>query len=445
MKNITSILCAFMLLCASFFAFSAFSQTTEKGYNIVYKTQNSNDKYLYLTGIYGNVPYVVDSAKYSKKGYLFSHSKQILPDGFYYIKTKNGATLLEFFVEQNRKFTVEETEEGTKFHNSEENVVYQQFKNDFWAENDLRVYQYTSPETLLSKYITAQFIPVHVPSFNWGSHEGREGAAQQYYKFLIEHYYDNVDFKDTRLMYTPLDIDLKEFFMESLYPQTASNVIKSVDNLFKRILDENPTPEQIDVRDFYLKKLIHLYINAEPKFDEVFIYLVDNYVSKITQSTFISTSETDVFKRVADRKRKTLVGELAPVFESYTIENVKISTAEIKAEYVVLWFWDPDCEHCTEYTPILYDFYSKYRDLYHFEVLACSVTEDYDRWIKLSKEYYLWLNTSYAVKAPNYDATDYFNIYDTPAIFILDKKHRIVARQFPLDELFEVFETLQNN
>jgi hypothetical protein len=92
----------------------------------------------------------------------------------------------------------------------------------------------------------------------------------------------------------------------------------------------------------------------------------------------------------------------------------------------------------------MYDFYSKYQELYHFEVIACSVTEDYDRWIKFTKDYPAWINTSYAIEMPNYDATDYFNFADTPAIFIIDKQHRIVARQFPLDDLFEIFESLHN-
>jgi protein-disulfide isomerase len=64
--------------------------------------------------------------------------------------------------------------------------------------------------------------------------------------------------------------------------------------------------------------------------------------------------------------------------------------------------------------------------------------------VALVNKYHLeWFNTSYAIAEPNYDAAIYFNFADTPAIFIIDKKHTIVARQFPLDELFEVFESLQ--
>jgi peroxiredoxin len=405
--------------------------------------QNVKDTYLYLTGSYGNQEKVVDSAKFSKKGYIFTHAKKDLPAGFYAIQTRTGDLLADFIVDKTRKFEIKAAEHNTTFVNSSENEVYQNFKKDLAAGNDIAPYHYTSPESLLGKFVQA-LLPVHIPEFRWGSHEGQEAAAQKYYQYLIDHYYDNIDFKDIRLMYTPLDIDLKDFFFESLYPQTAKNVVASIENLFHRILDENPAPPQLDVRDYYLKKLIHLYMTAEPKFDAVFIYLVDNYISKLTNSVFISGSEQSVFKRIADRKRKTLVGETIPVFESSTNDHHKISTADFTTDYILLWFWDPDCEHCIEYTPELYDFYCKYHELYSFDVIACSVTEDYDRWIAFIKEHHLeWMNTSYAIAEPNYDAVEYFNFADTPAIFIIDKAHQIVARQFPLDELIEVFESLQ--
>jgi peroxiredoxin len=448
MKNIHNFNRFLIFLSIFFLTLSAISQTTPKGYEIVYKPLGKIAPYLYLTGIYGDRIWIADSAKFAKNQYVFKNNKQVLPSGFYAIQSLNDDNQIihaEFIVDKTRKFTIEDTRSGLVFTNSEENVVFRKLKEVLLTGNDLRIFYETAPESLLGKFVLAQYIPVSIPEFFWGSHAGQEAAAQKYYQYLINHYYDNVDFKDIRLMYTPLDIDLKDFFMESLYPQPADNVINSIENLFNRILDKKPTQPQLDTRDFYLKKLIHLYMTADPKFDTVFVYLTDNYVSKLNVSEFISDSEKNVFKRIADRKRRTLVGHTVPVFESFTIDAQKVSTADITSKYMVLWFWDPDCEHCVEYTPKMKEFYTKYHELYNFEVIACSVTEDYDRWKKFIVDYHLeWYNTSYAIEEPNYDAVEYFNFNDTPAIFIIDKQHRIVARQFPLDELFEVFESLQN-
>jgi len=445
MKNNTRFAQFLVIFALLFFPLQSFSQHSNKGYNITFKPQNVNDKYLYLSGIYGNNSYIVDSAKFAKKQYTFKNSTKVLPSGFYYIQLKDGTVLTDLIIDNSRTFTIDAIGENITFINSDDNVIYQQFKNTLLEGKDIELYYYTLPESLLAKYIMAQYIPVPIPTFNWGSHEGQEAANQKYYQYLIDHYFDNIDFKDIRLMYTTLEVDLKDFFMESLYPQTSENVIASIENLFSRILDETPTPAQLDVRDFYLKKLIHIYMTADHKFDEVFVYLIDNYVSNLTTSQFISDSEISVFQRIADRMRRTFVGQTIPAFESYTIDHNKISTADIPAKYTILWFWDPDCDHCLEYTPQLCDFYTKYHTLYNFEVIACSVTEDYDRWVNFIKTHHLeWFNTSYAIEEPNYDAIDFFNFNDTPAIFIIDKQHKIVARQFHIDDIFSIFESLEN-
>jgi len=443
MKNIIQICRLLFVLSAFFLPHTSFSQTSRKDYEIIFKTQNYKDKYLYLIGTYANKPEMMDSAKFVKNQYVFKSSKQDLPAGFYTIQTQSGEKVAEFLIDQTRKFTIEDAEKDMIFINSNENIVFQQFKKDLCHGNDLRIYTEVAPESLLAKYILAQYIPMAIAEFQRAP-EDREAAAKRYYQFYIDHYFDNIDFKDIRLMRTPLDVDLKDFFTLLLFPQTPDNVIANIKNLFHQITDENPTQEQLDVKDFYLKKLIHLYMTADSKFDTVFVFLVDNYITK-TNTEIISESERNVFKRMADRKRVTLVGNTIPVFESFTKDHFKISTADLPAKYTILWFWDPDCEHCIENTPQLYEFYSKYQNLYDFNVIACSVTEDYDRWIAFINRYNLdWYNTSYAIEEPNYDAVDYFNFNDTPAIFIIDKEHTIVARQFPVEDLIEVFESLHN-
>ena len=346
MQHINYFFRILLIISVSFLPFLAFSQPYPTGYEIYFKPHHTNDKYIYLTGIYGNKQWIADSAKYAKKQYVFKNKKQVLPSGFYSIQLKDGTTLADFIIDQTRKFTIDATETELTFINSEENMIYQQFKKDLLEEKELDLYYETAPQSLLGKFVLAQYIPVYIPEFMWGSHEGKEAAAQQFYKYLANHYFDNVDFKDIRLMNTPLDIDLKDFFLRLLFPQTAENMIENIDNFFHRIVDEKPTQTQLDMQDFYLKKLIHIYMNADPKYDEVFIYMVDHYIANTT-SDFISNSERSVYKRIADRKRKTLVGATIPVFESYTMDKHKISTADMKSKYTMLWFWDPDCEHCS--------------------------------------------------------------------------------------------------
>ena len=55
-----------------------------------------------------------------------------------------------------------------------------------------------------------------------------------------------------------------------------------------------------------------------------------------------------------------------------------------------------------------------------------------------------WMNGSYSMGEPNYDLVDFFDLLATPGIFIIDKNHKIIARQFPLSKLGEIFENYKN-
>ena len=64
MKNIRYLIPFLFIFCTFSLPLSSFSQVSSKGYEISFKPQGVNDKYLYLVGIYGNKTWVVDSAKY---------------------------------------------------------------------------------------------------------------------------------------------------------------------------------------------------------------------------------------------------------------------------------------------------------------------------------------------------------------------------------------------
>jgi thiol-disulfide isomerase/thioredoxin len=62
-----------------------------------------------------------------------------------------------------------------------------------------------------------------------------------------------------------------------------------------------------------------------------------------------------------ERKRKLLPGQQVPFLEAYDREGKVIRTQDLKSAYILLWFWEPDCETCMELTPALLDFYSQFK------------------------------------------------------------------------------------
>jgi len=222
--------------------------------------------------------------------------------------------------------------------------------------------------------------------------------------------------------------------------------------------------ENQEVVIYYLRKLFAIYLYNRPVFDTIPVWLFDNYYSKIantpvirypspitdsyynkigTENLHFSAIEDRVIRKVIERKRRLLPGHIIPPLAAYNIDHQLISTDKIDKKYIIVWLWDPDCDHCLEETPKLNQFYENFHNIYQFEIFAVSVTDDFERWKKFIEDHKLqWLNASYAIDEPNYDFIDYFDILTTPAIYLINKSHVIIERQFSLDDIYSIFESL---
>ena len=173
---------------------------------------------------------------------------------------------------------------------------------------------------------------------------------------------------------------------------------------------------------------------GDPSYDPVLLYLYDKY-----DLTCWLYDRARAAKRKMDVVRKLAPGAQIPELTAYDIDGKQHSTNEIETKYTVLWFWDPDCDHCQEMTPVLHDIYQKQADELNFEVFAVEVNDDYDRWKAFSEKHGLddWINLSTSMGETSVDYIEYFDIVTTPVILLIDneKNHTIIARQLTLDEL----------
>jgi len=232
---------------------------------------------------------------------------------------------------------------------------------------------------------------------------------------------------------TPIDDRLDVIFSKILCNQHSDIINSEIDKLIAK------TGNNDELRRYFLQYLYKKVDVGLPEYDGVIVHLYDYYCPDGT-CDWLDEHFNRRIKREVLRKRKTLIGQIVPPLEVYTQTREKISSENIVSKYVVLWFWDPDCEGCVEETPKLYEFYENFHALYDFEVIAISITEDYERWSKFIPKIPNWINASFAVEEPNYDLVDYFDLLTTPGIFIIDKEHKIIARQFPLEKIFTIFE-----
>jgi peroxiredoxin len=187
--------------------------------------------------------------------------------------------------------------------------------------------------------------------------------------------------------------------------------------------------------------------------DEVFVHMVDTYY-KTGMASWMDEEKLKNIIEKSDAKKKTLIGKTAPdlTLADTTGENWINIKRDIKAEYVVLFFYDPDCGHCKKETPLLVEFFNNYEgdDLAIFAVSSDN-TEKWNKFIK--KNEMNFYNVSIPPEAyqsadfatslittgkTNYESLKYqetFDIFSTPKIFVLDKERVIRAKDIGVEQI----------
>lgn len=432
------ILCIFVLLLMPL---SLEAQNTNiQGYEIKITGTEINESVLYLQAYYGQEKFLFDSAKVKgRKTVVFKNKKKEMPSGIYSITDRAGNEYIDLMIDQNRRFSITGGEWNNHYYataiaeGSDENTQFLEFQKQFRTKDVLKatavIYTYyeSMPASLLGHYLQAAFnINPLIPK--WYE---LEDTISDIYQLLADHYLDVYTFEDPRLMHCPINPELDYYFFDIL-SQDSQLITRYADQFLNRIKDK-------EAQEYYLAKLLNMFDHCTSSMvcDQVFVYLFDKYCANKNISS-ISEDLSRYYQRSADRKRRLLPGNTVPALVSYDITNAKHSSGDIDKDYIILWFWDADCDECIVETPKLDEFYKEFANHYNLEVFAVAITDDLEKWDNFCKKHELsWVNVNYYLNDPNYDFIEYFDLITTPVIYLLDKKHTIITRNFPLEEIHE--------
>ncbi len=402
-----------------------------KGYQIKVKDIDFNKRFhvenvhpdkLYLFGHYGSDVYLLDSAIVRKSTAVFK-SKKTIPCGVYTITSDNKVGLREIILNHDNKFTYNLADDRVE--GSEENQLLEQFliKSGNGNISELcRELNEAMPSSFVSKYVMSIYGVSHLDNIPYTD------------RMLL--CLDAADLSDPRILFShPKAWSLLNTQNYELESDNTDSLIHYIDRMLNR-------PMCTPVRDYIVRSLFQNFDVHNPDYDPGLIYLYDNF-----DKSWIEEGREGRYKRKIDNLRKIVPGAQIPELISHDKNGKAHSTSEIQKHYTVLWFWDPDCDHCQEMTPVLHTMYQEHSDEWDFEVFAVEVNDDHDRWVAFSNQHQLWdwTNLSTSMGDQNLDFIEYFDIMTTPVVFLIDnsKKHTIIARQITLDELEHFFETNQ--
>jgi thiol-disulfide isomerase/thioredoxin len=247
------------------------------------------------------------------------------------------------------------------------------------------------------------------------------------YNYNKNHFFDNIDLNDERLLRTPLLYARLDAFFTNVLIQSSDTINKEIDKLIKKCSGNYKMFQFISVYLFN-----HFRESEIMGHDAVIVKLADDiYLSG--KADWVTKEFKDDLRKQVDLIRPNLIGKKAEnmVMDSY--KGVFVSLYDVGKDFTILYFWEPDCGHCKEATPKLKVYYDKPKD-YSLEVFAVCTTSDKAKWTKYIEDNKLtWINGWDPKRSSHFDY--YYNVQSTPTVYILDKSKKIIAKKLSVEEI----------
>lgn len=480
MKNILALLIVVLL------SFQGYSQ--KSGYKIKMKIKGLQDSTCFLINYFGVQRYYKDTAQFNSSGVIVFEGEEALPEGIYGIFT-GGKLLFEIVV--NEPYIELETDTNDYIKNMK---VIKSLENKLFIEHIQLVTEKQEASAglrtkladektsekekiaiqeklaaigeeintyrlgIIEKYPKSMNAVIYrtmkepkVPDFEEEKNDSIIKLLK--YQYLKKHFFDDVDFSDYRINNTPLYHNkLEKYFNKIAYPMPDS-INKDLDFVIGKA----------KANDEIFKYTVHYLINKYEKskimgLDAVFAHIALNYYTH-DLAFWVDSAQVE---KVQDRARKLtplLIGKKAINLSLIDTSGKKWINMhqDLKTDFTILVFWDPNCGHCKKELPKLLEYYNTIKDK---SVSVYSVSSKGDKeWKKFILENNLDFN-NVAVPIEVYEnqqkATDYilqgvtdlkslnyhqtYDIYTTPQIYLLNKDKIIIAKKLDSKLLKEVLD-----
>ncbi len=462
--NFSSII-YFLLVFVSAIAFSAKATTgSSGGYEIKVHINGLKDTVCYLGNHFGEKQYVKDTIRLDKNGWGVFKGKDALPGGIYLVIMPNK-TYFEIIVNE-QKFTVESDTldfiSNFKVTGSLENKLFNDHqifivdktketqvlrnRRDAYKDNkdsvktinekitaidkEVKAYRIKLmndyPKTFLAKIFKTMSEP-EIPDPPKDSKGNITDSTFQfrYYKY---HYWENVDFGDERLLRTPIFQNKIKTYMNQLTAQNPDSIIVSADTIIEK------SKANKEVFKYCVATLTNYYETSKIMgFDKIFVHLAETYYLSDMAYWADSTLKANIHARVEKIKPNIL---FTPAHDLAMPDTALVmhTLYSVKAKYTVLIFWDPTCSHCKIEVPKLLHYYDSVKTKISIEVFSVGIESDMDVWKKYIHDNKLdWINVSDLYNQTNF--RNYYDIYSTPVIYLLDDRKRIIAKRLDTEKV----------
>ncbi|WP_281226344.1 thioredoxin-like domain-containing protein [Flavobacterium aquiphilum] len=470
---------------------SLMSTQAQSGYEIKINLKNCKDTIAYLAFYQFDKLYVADTCKKVVNGNIVFKGKKNLDKGVYFLLSQEKGNYFDFIVdEQSQKQQIisdksnllenlkaVNSNQNNSFFNyiryvSAKNKEYDSFKksikeqkksdstalltkefkvlNEGIQENDSKFIA-ENKGNYLSEMINlkSEKVAKDVPKAS----NGRPDSIFSYH-YYKKHFWDGVNFQDDAMLRNPFFANKIKQYFNSVVVQHPDSICVEIDRMM------NKTKQETKMNMLLLAYFTSTYeIPKIMGMDKVFVYMVDNYFKKGKAKGVYDDSVIKLIINRGNTLAPLQLGKTAPdlfmidipthdkiakmgfdtakTSEEITkiyydnkaeIEKSYVTLSGIKADYLVLLFWDVDCGHCQKEVPkileLYHDLLKENKDVKVFGVYTQNEFDKYKKYIIDNK--IDWINVYDGVHINN--LKDKYDVVTTPVIYILDKNKVIKAK-----------------
>lgn len=247
-------------------------------------------------------------------------------------------------------------------------------------------------------------------------------SEEEQINYLALHYWSNFNFRDTTFI-SKADVTEKAFanFIHTLTCATKPIIDEALNKMMDSALTE--------------KLMYSHFITLSEK------YLHDpnspfrNGAQYITILNHIITSDIDETLKIRPRYQlemtlKNCPGDIASDFIYILPNSSSAKMSDIEADYIILFFNNPDCEECKRIKELLSQI-----SVPKIRIVAMYVDDDIELW-RNTKYPQEWIN-GYSKEIDNLKLYDLCAI---PSLYLLDKDKRVILKDAPIDNIIEYFD-----
>ena len=465
-----------ILLLVIFLSVSRMATAGGHGYKIKLKVKGIKDTTAYLGYYFADKKFSKDTIHFNSNGEAIAEGKEPLEQGIYmfifpsmknvyfevligkdqdfsletdtsdflqHMVVKGNKELSSFYDYQKKmiEFSKERNELNKKYRDLKktDTAKASAVKKDIEAMSD-KVEAYwdkiikDNPKTFLATLITAMKEP-KMPEFKVPEDVHNKDSVLQMkrYYFTKNHFFDNFDLGDARLLRSPMYDSKVKYYMTRIVIQDPDTVIKEGHKLIEAASKNKETFRYMVAYMLGYYEETHLM-----GMDKVFVDIAENYYLNgkadwVTDSVWLG--------KVRDRVKKikpNIIGYKAADMQMMELYGGGYTSLyKTKADYLILVFWSPDCGHCKKAAPKMVELEKEYRDK-GVKIFAVCTEVNKDPWTEFIKKYHTehFINV---IDPYNYSKfRDKYDIYSTPTVYLLDKDKKIIAKRLDLEQLKEL-------